>query len=85
MHSATASLDSIRKYLSIIADRAPNTIPIINDKIERMKKSKMIVKLVPTVISLSELAITELKMMIVTMSFTTPSPKSRLNSFGYSL
>ena len=65
--------------------RAPKINPTSRDKKDKIKKSNMIVKAVPVFIYLSELAITALKMIIVTISLTTPSPKSKLNSFGCSL
>ena len=85
IHSETASLESIRKYLRMKLARAPKINPTSRDKKDKIKKSNMIVKAVPVLIYLSELAITALKMIIVTISLTTPSPKSKLNSFGCSL
>ena len=69
MHSDTASLVSMRKYLRIIAERAPNIIPIVSDKNESKKKSKIIRKPVDAFISSSFRLTTELKIMILYSSF----------------
>ena len=86
-HSTIGSLVRERQCLKVKESIRPNTIPIVSDRTVREMKSPPIAAIEVALNSYPDLAnpITALKRMIVTASFTTPSPRTTLNSFGCAL
>jgi hypothetical protein len=86
-HSTTGFFVKDLQCLKVREAASPNRIPMLSERKERMKKSPPITATDDPVKASPDLAkeITALNRMIVTASFTTPSPRTTLNSLGYFL
>lgn len=88
-HSATADFVKLLVFVSKYESKSPNNSPIPNELSPRLKKSRVMIGMAANVNPLSTLfcfvvyVLIVLKRIIDTASLVMPSPKTKLNNFGY--